>query len=205
MLARIDLRGSPDVRARARAPAGRGRRRERRGRGDHRRRARAAATPRSASSPSASTAAELDDLAVPRSELAAALDRLDPGAAGRARARPRPDRRLARGAARREPSSTSAPACGSASCVVPVDRAGCYVPGGRAPLASSVLMTALPARVAGVPEVALCTPPRPDGTVHDAILAAAALAGVDEVYRGRRRAGDRRARVRHRDASPRST
>jgi len=66
---------------------------------------------------------------------------------------------------------------------VPVDRAGCYVPGGRAPLASSVLMTAVPARVAGVTQVALCTPPRTDGTVHDAILAAARLAGVDEVYR----------------------
>jgi histidinol dehydrogenase len=66
---------------------------------------------------------------------------------------------------------------------VPVDRAGCYVPGGRAPLASSVLMTALPARVAGVGEIALCTPPRPDGTVHDAILAAAALAEVSVVYR----------------------
>jgi histidinol dehydrogenase len=67
--------------------------------------------------------------------------------------------------------------------LVPVDRAGCYVPGGRAPLASSVLMTALPARVARVPHVALCTPPRADGTVHDAILAAAWLADVDVVYR----------------------
>src|SRR5436190_7753874 len=67
--------------------------------------------------------------------------------------------------------------------VVPVDRVGTYVPGGRAPLASSVLMTALPARVAGVGHVALCTPPRADGTVHDAILAAAALADVDVVYR----------------------
>ena len=48
----------------------------------------------------------------------------------------------------------------SARSLVPVDRAGCYVPGGRAPLASSVLMTALPARVAGVRhEVVLCTPP----------------------------------------------
>ena len=67
--------------------------------------------------------------------------------------------------------------------VVPVDRVGCYVPGGRAPLASSVLMTALPARVAGVGHIALCTPPQPDGSVHDAILAAARLAGIDVVYR----------------------
>src|SRR5471030_331445 len=44
-------------------------------------------------------------------------------------------------------------------------------------------MTALPARVAGVPHVALCSPPRSDGTIHDAVLAAAALANVDVVYR----------------------
>jgi histidinol dehydrogenase len=66
--------------------------------------------------------------------------------------------------------------------VVPVDRAGCYVPGGRAPLASSVLMTALPARVAGVPDVVLCSPPGADGRVDEAILAAAAIAEVDAVY-----------------------
>jgi histidinol dehydrogenase len=65
----------------------------------------------------------------------------------------------------------------------PVDRAGVYVPGGRAGYPSTVLMTALPARVAGVPEVVLCVPPRPDGTVDPPTLAAAALAGVSEVYR----------------------
>jgi histidinol dehydrogenase len=67
--------------------------------------------------------------------------------------------------------------------IVPVARAGCYVPGGRARYPSSVLMTALPARVAGVPEVVLCVPPGPDGFVAPVVLAAAALAGVDEVYR----------------------
>ena len=66
---------------------------------------------------------------------------------------------------------------------VPVDRAGLYVPGGRAGYPSTVLMTAVPARVAGVPELALCVPPRPDGSVDRPTLAAAALAGVDEVYR----------------------
>jgi histidinol dehydrogenase len=67
--------------------------------------------------------------------------------------------------------------------VVPVDRAGLYVPGGRAAYPSTVLMTAIPARVAGVPEIALCVPPDPDGRVPAVTLAAAALAGVDEVYR----------------------
>ncbi|HUI47704.1 MAG TPA: histidinol dehydrogenase [Acidimicrobiia bacterium] len=66
--------------------------------------------------------------------------------------------------------------------VVPVERVGCYVPGGRAPLASSVLMTVLPARVAGVAEVVLCSPPGPAGRIDDAILAAAAIAGADDVF-----------------------
>ncbi|HWG73600.1 MAG TPA: histidinol dehydrogenase [Acidimicrobiales bacterium] len=65
----------------------------------------------------------------------------------------------------------------------PVDRAGCYVPGGLAPLASTVLMTAIPARVAGVAEVVLCSPPGPGGNPAAPILAAAAIAGVDDVYR----------------------
>lgn len=65
---------------------------------------------------------------------------------------------------------------------VPVDRAGLYVPGGRAAYPSTVLMTAIPARVAGVGELALCVPPGPDGHVPAVTLAAAAVAGVDEVY-----------------------
>jgi len=67
--------------------------------------------------------------------------------------------------------------------IVPVDRAGLYVPGGRAAYPSTVLMTAIPARVAGVREIALCVPPDRDGGVARPTLAAAALAGVDELYR----------------------
>jgi histidinol dehydrogenase len=65
----------------------------------------------------------------------------------------------------------------------PVERAGLYVPGGRAVYPSTVLMTAVPAKVAGVPEAVLCVPPdRATGHVPDATLAAAAIAEVDEVY-----------------------
>ncbi|MGZ0230533.1 MAG: histidinol dehydrogenase [Acidimicrobiales bacterium] len=64
----------------------------------------------------------------------------------------------------------------------PVDRAGCYVPGGRGAYPSTVLMTAVPARVAGVASVVLCVPPGPEGKVPDVTLAAAVIAGVDEVY-----------------------
>lgn len=67
--------------------------------------------------------------------------------------------------------------------VRPVRRAGLYVPGGRATYPSTVLMTAIPARIAGVHDLALATPPGRDGRVPDAILAAAAIAGVDHVYR----------------------
>jgi histidinol dehydrogenase len=67
--------------------------------------------------------------------------------------------------------------------VRPVDRAGLYVPGGRAAYPSTVLMTAIPAQVAGVPEVALCVPPGADGHVARPTLAAAAMVGVTEVYR----------------------
>lgn len=66
---------------------------------------------------------------------------------------------------------------------VPVDRVGCYVPGGRAAYPSTVLMTAIPAKVAGVPSVIVCVPPdRATGRITDVTLAACAVAGVDEVY-----------------------
>ncbi|MDB4909499.1 MAG: hisD, partial [Gemmatimonadetes bacterium] len=64
----------------------------------------------------------------------------------------------------------------------PLDSVGVYAPGGRAAYPSSVLMGAIPARVAGVPRVILCSPPGPDGAPSAVVLAAAELAGVDEVY-----------------------
>lgn len=66
--------------------------------------------------------------------------------------------------------------------VRPVGRAGCYAPGGRARYPSTVLMCAVPAHVAGVEEIVLCVPPGPDGHIDDATLAAAAVAGIDEVF-----------------------
>lgn len=66
----------------------------------------------------------------------------------------------------------------------PVDSVGVYVPGGSAPLPSSLLMSVIPAQVAGVPEVIVCTPPGSGaGDIHPTILAAAAIAGVDKVFR----------------------
>lgn len=67
--------------------------------------------------------------------------------------------------------------------VRPLGRAGVYVPGGVAPLASSVVMTVVPAKVAGVDEVILATPGRGEQDPHPAVLAAAAIAGADRVFR----------------------
>ena len=66
--------------------------------------------------------------------------------------------------------------------VRPLERIACYVPGGTAPLFSSLLMLAVPARVAGVPHIVVATPPRRDGSMAPEVLAAAALLGIDEVY-----------------------
>ncbi|HET9650798.1 MAG TPA: histidinol dehydrogenase [Usitatibacter sp.] len=66
--------------------------------------------------------------------------------------------------------------------VTPLDRAGLYVPGGKAAYPSSVLMNAIAAKVAGVPELVMVTP-TPDGVVNEYVLAAAALAGVDRIIR----------------------
>ncbi|HEY7202662.1 MAG TPA: histidinol dehydrogenase [Methylomirabilota bacterium] len=67
--------------------------------------------------------------------------------------------------------------------VRPLDRAAVYVPGGRAAYPSTVLMTAVPARVAGVREIVLVSPPGRDGSLNPAVLAAARIAGVTEAYR----------------------
>jgi len=66
---------------------------------------------------------------------------------------------------------------------VGIERVGLYVPGGTAPLFSTVLMLAVPAVLAGCREVVLCTPPQKDGSVHPAILYAAQLAGVRQIFR----------------------
>ena len=67
--------------------------------------------------------------------------------------------------------------------VIPVDRAGLYVPGGTAAYPSTVLMDSIPAKIAGCKEVVMVTPPGKDGKVNPAILAAAYVAGVDKIFK----------------------
>ncbi|HEV2029652.1 MAG TPA: histidinol dehydrogenase [Candidatus Dormibacteraeota bacterium] len=116
---------------------------------------------------------------VPQRDLAAAADKLAPA-----------DRAALEFAAQRirdfharQVQSTSSGPPGLKLVTRPVRRVGLYAPGGRAAYPSTVLMTVIPARIAKVPEVVLATPPRPDGSVPSAILAAAHVAGVDTVYR----------------------
>ena len=65
----------------------------------------------------------------------------------------------------------------------PIEKVGLYIPGGTAPLFSTVLMLATPAKIAGCKEIVLCTPPNREGRVNPAILMAARIAGVDKIYK----------------------
>lgn len=67
--------------------------------------------------------------------------------------------------------------------VTPIERVGIYVPGGKAAYPSTVLMNALPAKIAGVEQIVIATPPQPDGKVNPYVLVAAKEAGVDRVYK----------------------
>ncbi len=76
--------------------------------------------------------------------------------------------------------------CPGVTCwqkAVPIEKVGLYIPGGTAPLFSTVLMLATPAKIAGCREIVLCTPPGKDGKVHPAILCAARIAGVSRIYK----------------------
>lgn len=66
---------------------------------------------------------------------------------------------------------------------VAIEKVGLYIPGGTAPLFSTVLMLAIPAKIAGCKEIVLCTPPDKNGKVHPAILFAAHLAGVSKIFK----------------------
>ena len=67
--------------------------------------------------------------------------------------------------------------------ITPIEKAGLYVPGGTASYPSSVLMNAIPAKIAGVSKIVMVTPPNKDGKIASPILAAAKIAGVDEIYK----------------------
>ena len=122
-------------------------------------------------------------LRVSPEEIRAAMDALDPDFAEALEAAIANVRAVAR-ASVRPTAEVDLPAGQRVEVAeLPVRRAGAYVPGGRAPYASTVVMCAVTAREAGVDELAVCAPPGPDGEAHPAIVGACGLCGADEVYR----------------------
>lgn len=123
---------------------------------------------------------ELDSLVVADAELAAAMERIEPDV--RAALELAADRIAAYHEAQMPADvRVEQPGVSIRGMHRAVERAACYVPGGRAVYPSTVLMTAVPARVAGVEQIVVCVPPGPDGKVPDIVLAAAKIAGAHEV------------------------
>ena len=123
---------------------------------------------------------ELDSLVVADAELEAAMERIEPDV--RAALELAADRIAAYHEAQMPADvRVEQPGVSIRGMHRAVERAACYVPGGRAVYPSTVLMTAVPARVAGVEQIVVCVPPGPDGKVPDIVLAAAKIAGAHEV------------------------
>ncbi|MGZ4476434.1 MAG: histidinol dehydrogenase, partial [Nocardioides sp.] len=126
----------------------------------------------------------LDDIRVPREAMTKALAELDPAI----RAGLEESITRLRATCRNELETDAVTELGPGARVthrkVPVGRVGLYVPGGLAPLVSSVLMNTVPAQVAGVQSISLASPPQKEfgGLPHPSILAACELLGVEEVY-----------------------
>ncbi|HUA04615.1 MAG TPA: histidinol dehydrogenase [Solirubrobacteraceae bacterium] len=122
-------------------------------------------------------------LLVPDDELDAATAALDPDIR---RGIERAIQNVAAVAGTRMPATEAVTEIGENRVIhrwAPVERAAVYVPGGRAPYPSTVVMGTIPAKLAGVEHVAVCSPPRRDGDLDRVVLAACRLAGVDAVYR----------------------
>jgi len=127
---------------------------------------------------------EIASTRVPPAALAAALDGLDPRVRAALEESIRRARLVHRDQRRADVTTSVAPGGTVTERWVPVDRVGLYVPGGRAVYPSSVVMNVVPAQEAGVPSLAVSSPPQKEhgGLPHPAILAACALLGVEEVY-----------------------
>jgi histidinol dehydrogenase len=125
-----------------------------------------------------------DDIAVPASALQDALQKLDPEVRAALEESVRRLRLTCRAELEEDVATDVVPGGTVTRRMVPVERVGLYVPGGIAPLVSSVVMNVVPAQVAGVGSIALTSSPQADngGLPHPTILAACALLGVEEVY-----------------------
>ena len=126
----------------------------------------------------------LESITVPRDNIAQALAGAEPAylAALRQAAQSITAFHQTHLGAREQQVVATAPGVGVWRVWRPIEHIGVYVPGGGALYPSSLLMAAIPARIAGCQTISVCTPPGPDGRVPAALLVAAALAGVDDVY-----------------------
>lgn len=126
----------------------------------------------------------VEDLRVPAEALKTALEELDPAVRSALEESIRRVREVSEDERGADVESQPAPGGRVTQRLVPVQRVGLYVPGGRAPLASSVVMNVVPAQVAGVTSLALASPPQKDfgGLPHPTVLAVCAMLGIDEVY-----------------------
>jgi histidinol dehydrogenase len=125
-----------------------------------------------------------ESLLVPLHEIEAALSALEPDVLRGLKMAAANVRAVAKAGMRERPARVELPERQVVEIAeVPVRRAAAYVPGGRAPYPSTVVMCATVAQAAGVDELAVCAPPGPEGRAHPTILAACALCDVTEVYR----------------------
>jgi len=124
-----------------------------------------------------------DRLAVTRAELMTASLRADPSLRAAVAEADRNIAAFARKSLRRDWESRNSHGARTGERFDPFQRVGVYIPGGKAPLASTALMTATLARVAGCREIVVCTPCGPDGSINAALLFAARAAGATEIYR----------------------
>ena len=127
--------------------------------------------------------AELSSLKVEDRELAAAEQALSPGLKESIRLAKDNIERFHRAQRTSRVEVETAPGVRCWQEKRPIEKVGLYIPGGTAPLFSTILMLAVPAKLAGCKEIVLCTPPSKDGSVDPAILFTAALCGVEQVFR----------------------
>ncbi|MGY4770240.1 histidinol dehydrogenase [Kribbella sp. CWNU-51] len=126
----------------------------------------------------------VEDIRVPADALKTALEELDPEVRSAFEESIRRVREVSQDELIPDIASEPAPGGRVTQRFVPVQRVGLYVPGGRAPLASSVVMNVVPAQVAGVPSLAVASPPQKEygGLPHPTVLAVCALLGIEEAY-----------------------
>ena len=126
----------------------------------------------------------VEDIRVPADALKTALEELDPEVRSAFEESIRRVREVSQDELTADIVSEPAPGGRVTQRFVPAQRVGLYVPGGRAPLASSVVMNVVPAQVAGVPSLAVASPPQREfgGLPHPTVLAVCALLGIEEVY-----------------------